>query len=171
MSEADQDTVVRIVAAPAKPEAGHLARIELDNGMSFVINRSNLPLTIGRGSSCDLTIPSGHVSRNHCELFLDKGVLQLKDSSSNGTLVDNRLIKKQVVPLKHRAFVSLAEEVLITITPLEEDNTQERRVRPDRRDDERRSMGDRRQEQQLVDFERRWGDCRRVGDRRFEERR
>ena len=71
-----------------------IARIELEGGVNFNVTESCLPMQIGRERDCDITIPNGHVSRHHCELFMANGVLCLKDSSSNGKLVPYRCPQK-----------------------------------------------------------------------------
>lgn len=49
---------------------------------------------IGRQTDCQLRIPSGNVSRHHCELILaEDGVLSIRDlGSSNGTYVNKQKI-------------------------------------------------------------------------------
>lgn len=43
-------------------------------------------VVIGRKDTCDLRVPLPAVSREHCEVFLEDGELQLRDlGSSNGT--------------------------------------------------------------------------------------
>ena len=62
--------------------------------------RKDFPLTnsvsvIGRGEECDLQIPLLNVSRRHCELRLDQGVIRVKDlASSNGTYLNNDRISE-----------------------------------------------------------------------------
>jgi len=56
--------------------------------------RVNIPLRsrsvlIGRGPQCGVRIPSGSVSRQHCELVIENDRLWAKDlGSANGTFVD-----------------------------------------------------------------------------------
>jgi predicted component of type VI protein secretion system len=57
-----------------------------------------LPTIIGRGHEAGLTIAHPMVSRQHCELFEDDGLLMIRDlGSTNGTLVAGRRIA--VAPL------------------------------------------------------------------------
>lgn len=157
-------------------------RIELENGVCFSISEANLPLLIGRDSSCGIRIPSGHVSRQHCEIFLDNGELMLRDMSSNGTTVDNRLIKQDVVSISGRTSVYLADEVKMTLTPIDPDSTilppkapgrspaPAPRPEPEpekRAGSERRTGEDRRKRNIVVSFDRRSG----ATDRRLLERR
>lgn len=145
---------------------GPVARIALDNGISFNVEAANLPLLIGRSADSDICIPSGHVSRHHCELYMVNGVLCLKDTSSNGTVVDNRTVRQESISIQSTATVVFAGEVKITITP--SDGSATPRTQPpreERRGGDRRG-DDRRQKKVIVNFERRVSEDRRTGDRR-----
>ncbi len=157
------------------PTARAATRIELENGISFSINEDSLPLSIGRDSSCDIRIPSGHVSRHHCELFLQDGRLCLKDTSSNGTIVDNRLIKQSAVTIDRRTRISLADEVTMTVSPAADipvrasGNGRAATPSADEPGQDRRQGNDRRQHSIVVAFERRSSDrARRSEDRSSE---
>lgn len=55
-------------------------------------------LSVGRESSCDLTLEVSEVSRRHAELELTGGVLKLKDlDSANGTFVNGRKVTETVL--------------------------------------------------------------------------
>jgi pSer/pThr/pTyr-binding forkhead associated (FHA) protein len=62
--------------------------------------RKDFPLVnavsvIGRGEECELQIPLLNVSRRHCELRLDQGIIRVKDlASSNGTYLNNQRISE-----------------------------------------------------------------------------
>lgn len=147
-----------------------VARIELDGGINFNVTEANLPLRIGRELDCDLTIPNGHVSRHHCELSLTNGVLSLKDTSSNGTLVGSQNLKGGAILIEQRTVLVLAGDAKLVITPLDEmEPVKNRREVPDRRNQDRRN-GDRRQEQIVVPFDQR-NSVRRSKDRREGQRR
>ncbi|GMV26661.1 MAG: hypothetical protein AMXMBFR58_26920 [Phycisphaerae bacterium] len=48
---------------------------------------------IGRATECNIRIPSGDVSRQHCELLVDGQTLRIKDlGSSNGTFVNRKRV-------------------------------------------------------------------------------
>lgn len=141
-----------------------IARIELDNGIKFVIQKSNLPLTIGRAADCDISIPSSLVSRHHCDLYLANGVLCLKDTSFNGTCIDMRTVKRESVSIEHEALIKFPGDISIRILPLGE--TKRKSQTSERRGAERR-QGDRRQNVTVVKFERRVTGV----DRRLTERR
>jgi pSer/pThr/pTyr-binding forkhead associated (FHA) protein len=98
-----------------------IAKIELNNGVTFAIQDFQLPMTIGRGKTCDIRIAEPFVSRLHCELFLDKDdVLYLKDLSANGTTVDNRDITGGTVEISSRSQVTFADECVLTVTPIDD---------------------------------------------------
>lgn len=147
-----------------------VARIELEGGVNFVVTEASLPLQIGRELDCDITIPSGHVSRHHCELSLTNGVLTLKDMSSNGTLVGSQNLKGSSMVIEQRTVIVVAGDAQLIITPLNElEPVKNRRNVPDRRSIERRS-GERRQQDIVVPFEQRKV-RRREKDRREIQRR
>lgn len=159
-------TQIKSVRQPQK----RVARIELENGVNFTVTENSLPLQIGRESDCDITIPSGHVSRHHCELFMDSGSLCLRDTSSNGTLVGSQNIKSGTVVIHQRTAVVVAGDAKLIITPINEmEPVKNRRKNSDRRDEERREE-ERRQEDIIVPFEQRKGG-RREMDRRQRQRR
>ncbi|MEH6557108.1 MAG: FHA domain-containing protein [Oceanicoccus sp.] len=48
---------------------------------------------LGRDSSCDITIPGTHLSRQHAELAISGNRLQIRDlDSANGTYVNDKLV-------------------------------------------------------------------------------
>jgi pSer/pThr/pTyr-binding forkhead associated (FHA) protein len=148
-----------------------VAKIELENGISFIINEASLPLLIGRDSSCGICVPLGHISRKHCEPFLVNDVLCLRDISTNGTTVGNRRINGESISIDGCTPVLFAGEVTIKVTPCAMGETQEdRRSDSDRRCDDRR-QGERRATATVVDFERRRDQTRGHGERRVACRR
>lgn len=51
---------------------------------------------VGRQSDCSVRIPSGQVSRHHCELAFHDGQLTVEDlDSSNGTFLNGKRVKKK----------------------------------------------------------------------------
>jgi pSer/pThr/pTyr-binding forkhead associated (FHA) protein len=53
---------------------------------------------IGRRHSCDLCIPLTSVSRRHCQLNYDDGVLKIRDlDSRNGTYLNGKRIDEAVI--------------------------------------------------------------------------
>jgi pSer/pThr/pTyr-binding forkhead associated (FHA) protein len=54
--------------------------------------------TIGRRHSCDLCIPLVSVSKKHCQLNHDEGVLKIRDlDSRNGTYLNGKRINEAVI--------------------------------------------------------------------------
>lgn len=48
---------------------------------------------IGRQTDCQIRIPSAAVSRHHCEVAVEKGIVSVRDlGSSNGTFVNKRKV-------------------------------------------------------------------------------
>ncbi|MBD3648121.1 MAG: FHA domain-containing protein [Pseudomonadales bacterium] len=144
-----------------------MARIELENGVSFAIDENSLPLRIGRDSNSDICLPFSHVSRHHCELYLLGGTLCIRDTSTNGTRVDNRTIREESVSLRRPTSVLLANETRLTISPciVTEINEDDSPWRPERRENDRRTY-ERRQMARPVEVDRRV-----YNERRFAERR
>lgn len=53
---------------------------------------------IGRRSNCDLHIPITSVSRRHCQLNQDQGVMKIRDlGSRNGTYVNGKRVEETVI--------------------------------------------------------------------------
>jgi len=53
---------------------------------------------IGRRSNCDLHIPITSVSRRHCQLNQDQGVMKIRDlGSRNGTYVNGKRVEEMVI--------------------------------------------------------------------------
>ena len=96
-----------------------VAKIELQGGITLAINESSLPLMIGRGEDCGICLPVGHVSRKHCELYLDDLTLKLRDMSTNGTKVGRKRIHGDSIGIEERINVSIADDVRIAVTPFE----------------------------------------------------
>jgi hypothetical protein len=66
----------------------------------------NLPTVIGRGRDAGLTIGHPMVSRKHCEIFEEDGLLMVRDlGSTNGTMIQGRPI--EVAPLLPGAKFSI----------------------------------------------------------------
>lgn len=60
--------------------------------------RLRLPTVMGRSANADVKIKHHHVSRRHCELVEDRGLLRVRDLDSvNGTLVNGQPIKQDAV--------------------------------------------------------------------------
>lgn len=159
--EANDRTLIQVTETMKR-----LAKIELDNGISFSINEGNLPLLIGRDLSCDLRVPRNDVSRQHCELYLENDVLLLKDTSTYGTIVGNKRLRGESVSIDAPTTVSFAGDATITITPSAIGNViKNRKFISDRRESDRRQTA-RRTNVCVVQFERRANETRRKAQRR-----
>jgi pSer/pThr/pTyr-binding forkhead associated (FHA) protein len=59
----------------------------------FTIKKS--PTIVGRNPDADIRIPIGDVSRSHCKILVEDGVVTVSDlGSSNGTFVNDEPVKK-----------------------------------------------------------------------------
>jgi len=68
------------------------------NGSQKVFPLPSEVTTIGRRRSCDLHIPLASVSKKHCQLHLDSGVLKLRDlGSRNGTNLNGKPVDEAVI--------------------------------------------------------------------------
>jgi pilus assembly protein CpaF len=58
------------------------------------------PLWLGRDEECDVTLPANNVSRRHASIEIVSDGLQVTDASSNGTMVNDLLLRKatRIVP-------------------------------------------------------------------------
>lgn len=60
-----------------------------------------LPATIGRSRSTDVTLGHPLVSRRHCEVFESDGLLMLRDLGSlNGTFVGRTRLTEEAMPIE-----------------------------------------------------------------------
>ena len=152
--------------AAAEAQNQLIARIEMENGISFMVNRASLPLTMGRDAKSGICILQNQVSRRHCELYLENDELRLKDVSTNGTEVDGRRLQGDSTPIESRTEIAFTTDTTLFITPF---RIEERRQTTDRRVKDRRTS-DRRTEDIVVDLERRKQN-RRITNRRIAVRR
>lgn len=62
-------------------------------GQGRVIPLANFPFMVGRGVHCDLQLRDLQVSRVHCVVKYDQGLLTVQDvGSRNGTMVNSRKV-------------------------------------------------------------------------------
>ncbi|TFG50645.1 MAG: FHA domain-containing protein, partial [Candidatus Brocadiia bacterium] len=65
------------------------------NGTRKAIPLPSKVTIIGRRHDCDLRIPLMKVSKRHCQLNFDNGVLKIRDlGSRNGTILNGKIIKE-----------------------------------------------------------------------------
>lgn len=68
------------------------------NGLHKFFSLPSSVTVIGRRHSCDLCIPLMSVSRKHCQLNYDEGVLKVRDlGSRNGTYLNDKRIDEAVI--------------------------------------------------------------------------
>ncbi len=82
-----------------------------------------LPCVIGRGKQCDVTIVHPLVSRRHCEIYEENGVVMMRDLGSlNGTLFQGVRIGRGVA-IPSGSFFSIGR-LMLRVTRLDghEDN-------------------------------------------------
>lgn len=67
-------------------------------------------ITVGRDRSCDIVLDNGcqYASRMHAMIYMDGNVLMYRDQSSNGTLVNNVLVRGRAVPIRHGDTIMVA---------------------------------------------------------------
>jgi class 3 adenylate cyclase len=74
-----QDRLKLLVPAPGMPPR------------EVIIGPQDTPFTIGRNlGDCELAIPSGFVSREHCQITHEHGKFVVRDHSSNGTHISTQ---------------------------------------------------------------------------------
>ncbi|MHC4624008.1 MAG: FHA domain-containing protein [Planctomycetota bacterium] len=68
------------------------------NGSQKVFTLPSSVTVIGRRSDCDLHVPLKPVSRRHCQVNRDQGVLKIRDlGSRNGTYLNGERIENEAV--------------------------------------------------------------------------
>lgn len=68
------------------------------NGSHKLFSLPSSVTVVGRRHSCDLCIPLTSVSRRHCQLNHDDGILKIRDlDSRNGTYLNGKRIKEAVI--------------------------------------------------------------------------
>jgi len=70
------------VTVEAKSGARHVAQMTAGH-----------PLSVGRGAECDIQLDDNHISRRHLLLHVEPRALRVQDTSSNGTLAGDRLLR------------------------------------------------------------------------------
>ncbi len=91
-----------------------LALLEFDMGWSMWLTEVHLPFHIGRHPDNDLRNSSNCVSRRHCKIDL------IDTGSSNGTVLHNKVIKNQELPLQEKTCVLLSD-MMLWISPCDKE--------------------------------------------------
>ncbi len=76
------------------------AKLHVINGkVSKTVIDLKPPLTIGRGKEAGLTVAHPEISRKHCQIYEQGGLLMIKDLlSTNGTLIGGRSVLEAPLP-------------------------------------------------------------------------
>jgi hypothetical protein len=97
-----EDATVPIELSSSPAEVRLRARIE---GREWVVDARSPRLSLGRAPENDVVVEDDHVSRRHAELFLEDGVLTVRDLSTNGSYLVGRAGRATRV---HRGSLPLA---------------------------------------------------------------
>ena len=67
--------------------------VSLVDGREYSVGPGGL--TIGREAGCEVVVPSGEVSRRHAQVLADRDGYVLKDTSTNGVMVNGARVQQQ----------------------------------------------------------------------------
>lgn len=69
------------------------------SGQEFpLVSHENGPLTLGRGTQCDIVFAGTHLSRQHAQILINDGSITLRDlNSANGTYVNDKKVDEAEV--------------------------------------------------------------------------
>lgn len=72
-------------------------------------------ITVGRAKDCDIYLDSRckYASSHHGTIFYDGGQLMFKDTSSNGTMINNVSVNHRAVPIRRGDIIMLAGQYQI----------------------------------------------------------
>ena len=79
----------------------------------------NKEITIGRSASCDISLGENADFASHCHgrIFWDgsdRTQLMYKDTSTNGTIINNKFVHNMTIPLNHGDTILIAGKYLIS---------------------------------------------------------
>ncbi len=82
------------------------------NGEKTPVPLTHERVVIGRLDDCQIRIPAPDVSRNHCEIVIEDGSIEIRDlGSSNGTFVNQERISSR--PLSAGDLISVGGVVFV----------------------------------------------------------
>ena len=96
--------------------AGHQNTLSIEyQGEEVMLTKEDMPFSIGRDLSADLTINFRMTSRDHCTIDYRRGKFVLIDKSTNGTYVapDGRsrlYIRREETPLRGKGIISFSPD-------------------------------------------------------------
>lgn len=72
-------------------------------------------VTIGRSKDCDIYLDPRceYASNHHAVIYYDGSQMMFKDTSANGTLINNISVKHRSVPIHHGDIIMLAGKYLV----------------------------------------------------------
>jgi hypothetical protein len=80
------------------------------------VDMAGHPMSVGRGSDCDVVLADAHASRKHVRLEVRGGVFVLTDlGSTNGTLVNGHRVREVVLGVGDR--IELGQSTLRVVQP------------------------------------------------------
>lgn len=85
-------------------------------GQRIAIYQHNVPFSIGRDASCDLTVRFNATSREHCKIDYRRGKFVLVDNSTNGSYVQIEqgaviYLRREEAPLSGEGLVSFSSNI------------------------------------------------------------
>lgn len=85
-----------------------------DTEVATVIHGAKREVTIGRSSSCDITVPATNTSasRNHATISKDNGCYFYCDHSSNGSYINGIRIHNSTVEIRQGDRIEVAGEII-----------------------------------------------------------
>ncbi|CAE7267441.1 Chfr [Symbiodinium sp. CCMP2592] len=87
------EVAVAVLQAKEAASSGVPRLVDLSSGQVFPLPEDGI-VAIGRRTDCEVVIPRSVVSGRHCVLLCKNGCVQLEDTSSNGTFVNETQVPK-----------------------------------------------------------------------------
>jgi hypothetical protein len=114
--DGDQSAGTRIFEAPIVRAPAAALEVTEPGRRARRVSLTSRPVTIGRGSECDVALADAHASRRHARLEVRGGVFVLTDlGSTNGTRVNGHRVREVVLGVGDR--IELGQTVLRVVTP------------------------------------------------------
>lgn len=84
--------------------------IKRPNVMAYEQAKNNKEITIGRSNSCDIQFNQNDVlvSSNHGSIFMNGNQLMYRDTSTNGTVINNTMVHHMTVPINRGDRIMIA---------------------------------------------------------------
>ncbi|MBQ6760980.1 MAG: FHA domain-containing protein [Prevotella sp.] len=67
-------------------------------------------ITIGRSKTCDIYLDARciYASKNHGTIYMDGTQMMFRDNSTNGTMINNIMVRKRAVPIRYGDSIMIA---------------------------------------------------------------